>query len=224
MTRNVSPSELLVESLRLALLARARSMRVKRGQIILAEGTLSTDVYLVRSGRVQVSLFSAQGRETIIRNLGVDSLFGELGAIDLMPRSATVVAIEDCNLAYLTGPEFVEFLEQVPSAGLWMARIFSAQVRSLTDKIVELSTMSVSSRLHRELLRMCHEIGVDDDRVELQRLPTHADLAARIGTHREAITREFGALKDEGVVNQRGRTLVINSVKRLEALADRYAI
>jgi DNA-binding transcriptional regulator YhcF (GntR family) len=58
--------------------------------------------------------------------------------------------------------------------------------------------------------------------VTIANLPTHAEFAARIGTHREAVTREFGTLKDEGVVAQSGRTLIVHSVRKLEALSARF--
>jgi CRP/FNR family transcriptional regulator, cyclic AMP receptor protein len=102
-----------------------------------------------------------------------------------------------------------------------MARLFAVRVRNLTEKTFELSTMSVSSRLQSELLRQCIAAGIADDRSVIEKLPTHAELAARIGSHREAITRELGLLTSEGIVTQAGRKLTILSVSRLQALLHR---
>jgi CRP/FNR family transcriptional regulator, cyclic AMP receptor protein len=208
-------------ALRDAFLARARPVHVKRGQIIIAEGTNTSDVYLIRSGKVQVSLFSEQGRETILRVLGANQIFGELAAIDHEARSASVIAIEATAMASVTGSEFLEFLAAVPNAGLWMAQLFAARVRSLTEKTFELATMTVSNRLQSELLRLAIEAGITNDQSVIERLPTHADLAAYIGTHREAVTRELGLLSHEGITEQQGRKLFVRSVSGLQALLHR---
>lgn len=204
-----------------ALRARGRQMPVRRGQIVIASDTQSTDVYLIVSGRVQISLLSSHGRETILRDMGPGRLFGELAAIDDQPRSANVVALDDSVLAVLSAPDFRDFLSNVPEAGFWMAQQLAGRVRNLTEKVFEMATMPVSHRLQSELTRLAIDAGIDDDRSIIAQVPTHADLAARIGTHREAVTRELGLLSNEGIVTQAGRKLTINSVSRLQALRAR---
>jgi CRP-like cAMP-binding protein len=204
-----------------ALLARARHMSVRRGQIVIADEMQSTDVFLIVSGRVQISLLSPHGRETILREMGPGRVFGELAAIDGHPRSANVVALEQSVLAVLSGAEFRDFLSNVPEAGFWMAQQLAGRVRNLTEKVFEMATMPVSHRLQNELARLAVNAGINKDRCVIPHVPTHADLAARIGTHREAVTRELGLLASEGIVTQTGRTLTINSIERLQALRDR---
>ncbi len=204
-----------------ALLARARIMHVRRGQIVIADDTRSTDVYFIVSGSVQVSLLSLHGHETVLRDMGTGKLFGELAAIDGQPRSATIVATQDSVLARLSRPEFEDFLSNVPNAGLWMAQQLAARVRSLTQKAFELATMPVSHRLQSELIRLAESSGIDDDRSVIVPMPTHANLAARVGTHREAVTRELGMLAIEGIIDQKGRKLTVNSVSELRTLRRR---
>ncbi len=204
-----------------ALLARTRSMHVRRKQIIIADETESTDVFFIISGCVQISLLTSHGRETILREMGPGRLFGELAAIDGHPRSASVIALEDTVLATLSGSDFREFLSNVPKAGFWMAQQLAARVRNLTEKTFEMATMPVSNRLQSELIRLAEESGIAADRSTIDPLPTHADLAARIGTHREAVTRELGTLAGEGIVAQTGRKLNIYSVSKLKALRKR---
>jgi CRP-like cAMP-binding protein len=207
--------------LRDAYLARARLVKIRRGQIIIAEGSDSTEVYLICSGRVQISLFSPHGREVILREMGPNLIFGELAAIDRQARSANVVALEDSQLAHMRGEDFLLFLGEVPQAGLWMSQLLVARIRNLTARAFELATLPVAGRVHSELLRLARETGVEDDRLVIQPMPTHADLAARIGTHREAVTRELNLLAGEGIVHQSGRKVEILSVARLRALYDR---
>jgi len=214
---------ILPPALNAALLARARRMPMRREQIIIADETQSTDVFLIIAGRVQISLLSSHGRETILREMGPGRIFGELAAIDGSPRSANVVAVENGVLAVLSGGEFRDFLSNVPEAGFWMAQQLAGRVRNLTEKVFELATMPVSNRLQSELARLAIVAGISADRSVIAQVPTHADLAARIGTHREAVTREIGLLTGDGIVTQKGRTMTINSVTRLQALRERTA-
>ena len=212
---------LLPPDLRDAFLARARSSRIRSRQSVIAEGGSATDVYLIQAGKVRISRFSDGGRETILRDLGPGEIFGEMAALDRAPRSASVSAIEETLLARLRADEFLAFLGEVPLAGLWMARQLAARVRDLTDKTSDLATLPVAGRVQRELLRLAHETGDARDTVVIQPMPTHAEIAARIGTHREAVTRELNLLAREGILRQEGRRAEILSVGKLRALYDR---
>jgi CRP-like cAMP-binding protein len=207
--------------LRDAYLARARLVKIRRGQTIISEGSETTEVYLICSGRVQISLFSPHGREVIFREMGPNLIFGELAAIDRQARSANVVALEDSQLAHMRGEDFLAFLGEVPQAGLWMSQLLVARIRNLTARAFELATLPVAGRVHSELLRLARETGDEGDRPVIQPMPTHADLAARIGTHREAVTRELNMLAGEGILRQSGRKSEILSIARLQSLYDR---
>lgn len=162
-----------------------RQMRVRKGQVLLAVGLPATDVYVVLEGSVSVSLVSAQGRETVLRAIGAREMFGELAAIDGEPRSADVVAVENSTLLVIPGPTFAGLLGVEPVLSLWLARYLSHQVRYLTNRIYELSTMGVGPRLQAELLRLAGEPD-QAGAATINRIPTQAELAARIGTNRDA--------------------------------------
>jgi CRP-like cAMP-binding protein len=121
----------------------------------------------------------------------------------------------------MRGEQFVDFLGAVPRAGLWMSQLLVARIRNLTSRAFELATLPVAGRVQSELLRLAREADVSSDRLEIHPMPTHADLAARIGTHREAVTRELNLLAGEGILRQSGRRVEILSVARLHALYDR---
>jgi CRP/FNR family transcriptional regulator, cyclic AMP receptor protein len=205
---------LLPEDLAVELIARSRQQRIKQGQIVIAEGTPSDDVFYIVSGKVQVSVLSLGGWETIFRDMGAGELVGELAAIDGDERSASVVALEDSQLAALTAPQFRRFLSEVPKAGYWMALQLTERVRNLSARAFEMATLPVSGRLIAELLRL--PAADRQGQRTIASLPTHAELAARIGTHRETVTRELRALCKLGLIAQRGRTLIIASAEALD--------
>jgi CRP-like cAMP-binding protein len=210
----------LPEALAARLRAAASPIVAKSGRTLVSLGAKSDSVYWVVKGRVQVTLFSLGGREVILRSLGEGALFGELAAIDGQPRSATIVALSDCTLLSIDAAAFREAATCDPESALWLARRLTAQVRDLTERVFELNALRVSSRLHCELLRLCAEADPDAVRVEIVHAPTHADLAARIGTHREAVTREMGDLAERGILTQERRRITILDTRALAQMVE----
>jgi CRP-like cAMP-binding protein len=210
------------DDVRAVLAAHGRPLRVRKGQVLLSVGLPATDVYLVTEGRVTVSLVSSLGRETVLRGIGPGEIFGELAAIDGEPRSADVIAAENSTLLMVPGKTFVSLIQTEAVVSLWLARYLARQVRYLTSRIYELSNMGVGARLQSELLRLADERDGDAQAV-IARIPTQAELAARIGTNRETVTREFSQLMREGLVLREGRRVVIPSVARLSERISRYS-
>lgn len=196
--------------------ARLRRLRAKRGQTLIGRGAQSTDVYFVLEGTLGVVLYSAQGREVIIRSLGPGETFGELAAIDGLPRSASIVAETDARVAALAQQDFLACVENCPSAAMWLARLLAGKVRSMTEKVFELSALNVRARVHCELLRLARDAEVRNGEARLTPAPTHAEIANRIGTHREAVTREMQALAKDKVIRHGRRTLEFIDLPRLE--------
>ena len=91
-------------------------------------------------------------------------------------------------------------------------------VRKLSDRVVEYSVLTVRNRIHAELLRLAREQIVDGNTATLSPAPKHADIAGRVATHREAVTRELNVLVGEGCMERRPGALVISDVSRLERL------
>jgi CRP/FNR family transcriptional regulator, cyclic AMP receptor protein len=204
--------------------ARAKIRSFGRGKTIVAKGEMDRAAYVIVAGRVQVQLHSHGGKEVVLRDLTVRQIFGEIAALDAQPRSAEVVALTECRLAAMPADEFADFLANVPGAGLWLSQLLAHRIRDLTDKAFELATLPVAVRVQSEILRQLSQSNsIDNDRAEIDGFPTHSKIAARLGTHREAISRELGLLKAEGLVEQSGRTLIVKSVSRLAALKDRLS-
>ncbi|OXE37067.1 MAG: cyclic nucleotide-binding protein [Phenylobacterium zucineum] len=219
----INLEDVLPEALAEAFCALATRIHARRGQMLIAQASNADDVYLILSGRVKFSVFSANGRETILREMGPGCLFGELAAINGQSRSVSVIVVEDADLALTTAVKFRGFLNDVPGAGYWMATQLAARVRDLTEKSSELASLPMAARLVSELLRLTAPQTAEGDTADITRLPTHADLAARIGTHREAVTRELRRLAQDGFVSQSGRRLTVRSRSALKALLARLS-
>lgn len=197
-----------------AVLGRARTIKARKGQMVLAMGESSREVFIVTEGRLQALLYAANGREISLRDLAPGQLFGELAALDGEARSASIVAVTEARLLAIPDDTFRSVLSSSREAADWMIRRLAAQVRSLTNRVFEMTALHVQARLHCELLRLARTQGRSDGIIDPA--PTHADLANRIGTHREAVTRELGALAARKILKISRRRLHFLDVERLE--------
>lgn len=195
--------DILCQADRRSVIERARTIRARKGQTVVAKGESSRDVFIVQEGRLEVLLYAASGREVSLRGLGAGQLFGELAAIDGEERSASIIAATDARLLAIGAENFRSLISSSPEAANWLARRLTAQIRNLTNRVFELSALHVQARLHCELLRLAKSQGNEDSVVEPA--PTHAELASRISSHREAVTREMNALARRKIIRSARR-------------------
>jgi CRP/FNR family cyclic AMP-dependent transcriptional regulator len=203
--------EILDVDARRDLTARSRTVRVRKGQSVLARSEAAGEVFIVQEGRLHVVLYAADGREVSLRELGEGQMFGELSAIDGESRSVSIVAATDARLLALAPDLFRRTVLTHPDAADWLIRRLTAQVRGLTDRVFELSALNVRARLHCELLRLARSRAAGSEAA-----PTHAELASRIGTHREAITRELALLAERNIIKSGRKRLEFLDVAQLE--------
>ena len=200
---------------------RLRLLRAPKGRTLLEKGSRSTDVFFLLQGRAEVLLYSSSGREVCVNDIGPGDMFGEIAALDGEPRSASIVASSELLLAAMRGPDFMKCLESSPAAGIWLARKLASRSRRLTEQVFELSALNVRARIHCELLRLARTGEPCSGGIEVRPAPTHAELASRIGTHREAVTREMRALSESKIIRHGRRSLLIVDLARLELEAQR---
>lgn len=207
--------EILPAPLGAMLAPHVRFVPLRAGQIIIGQQDTSTDAFVVIEGSVRVELHSLGGRDIFLGEVSAGGLLGEFAALDEQPRSASVTAISKSVLACIPGDKFRETVHSTPETADWMARYLVRHIRLLTERVFELKALAVRSRLHCELLRLCLDAGVEDNRADITPAPTHAELANRIGSHREAVTRELQYLQSEGIATREGRSMAVEDVTRL---------
>lgn len=182
---------------------------------IITHADRSTDVYFVVSGQVRATIFSASGKEVTFRDLGPGEMFGDLSAIDGDPRSATVITLVDSLILSMPGEAFIKVLQNHSELCLATLRDLAHLVRLLTERIVEMSTLGVKNRIHAELLRLAQAAKSENNTVVISPVPTHANIASMVSTHREAVTRELNDLAQSGLLERQSGSLIIKDMKRL---------
>ncbi len=200
-----------------ALAARARLIEAEAGQLLVATEDPSTDVFLVLSGRVRICLRTASGREVILADVAEGGLIGEVAAVDGRPRSAFLAALSRAVLAVLPADAFLNLVETTPAVCRRLLGIFAARLRAVTERLMEHDTLPARHRLHAELLRLARLRAGGAPGLAIRPPPTGTELAARIGTRREAVSRELADLARQGLVETRRGALVLRDPEALRA-------
>ena len=201
----------------LAAIARACVTRTyARHAEIAADHEHTGDVFFILDGSVRANSVSADGREIIYSDLGVGDIFGEFAAIDGRPRSSALVATSDCLLARMTTEKFHELLHANSSVAIHLIQLLVAKIRRMSERVFEVSALAVRERVRRELLRMAADGTKEGHGAVIHPAPTHYEFAARIGSHREAVTRELNRLEAARVVEVSRREIRILDLRRLQ--------
>ncbi len=191
------------------------------GEQIIDQAGEQRDVYFLAAGRVRVVNFTLQGREVAIEDLDEGSYFGELAALDGRPRSSSVVALSDAEIAKMAPERFLAVLKMYPEVALRIMVNLAGMVRNSTERIVDLSTLGANNRAHAELLRRARMDGLDEkDGILLKPIPVHSDMASRAGTTRETVARVLNDLARQGIVKRDTDALVISDPDRLQEIVD----
>ena len=204
----------------LETLARAiRTHLYKSGDKLAERGQDANHVCLIISGQLRVLNYSSTGRMVRYAALGPGDFFGELAAIDGQPRSATVVAETDCEIAILPAEDFQDLIASQPEFALALIQRLASIVRACDERIMDLSSLGPAQRVCLELLRLAEPDPLRSQSWVVYPVPTQANLASTLGTTRETVARVISRLNSDGIVSRKAKSLYIRDRNRLEALA-----
>ena len=210
--RNISIFAALDDAALQAITPQFSQRQIKRGQIVIKHDDGGGEVFFILEGAFRATMYSPGGREISYQDLHAGDMFGELAAIDGLPRSTHVIALEKASLAVLSRAAFNNVLVQYPEVAQATLKKMAALVRFLCDRIYGFGALDVNHRIRAELLRLAQpcepaSAGVHQ-RAVISRLPTHQELANRLATHREAISREISSLEKTGLIQKDKRAII----------------
>lgn len=191
--------------------------RVRAKEWVVEYEAGGTDLFFVLRGHVRVVIPSA-GREMILDDIRDGEFFGELAAIDHQPRSAGIVAVTDTLVSRMPAAMFRQTIYEHPDVCRQLLEALVFRIRTLANRANEHSTLNVRQRLYAELLRLARMPVGTDGRPIVSPPPTHAEFAARVTSHREAITRELNMLERGGLIERRRGAIVLLDANRLRQL------
>jgi CRP/FNR family cyclic AMP-dependent transcriptional regulator len=182
-----------------SLITNSRLVNFVKNRQIVGQADPSTDVYLVVDGIVRAKSYSEKGKEVSYLDIKPGELFGEFSAIDNAPRSTAILAVCDCVVAKFSAQIFRDSILGDPNTAMALIELLIEKNRALTERIHEFGTMAVRFRVQSELLRLAEAASDDDAESVSFDIPTHSELASRVCTHREAVTKELNYLASFGL-------------------------
>jgi CRP/FNR family transcriptional regulator, cyclic AMP receptor protein len=195
---------------------RAIVRRYSAGQTVFAEGEECAGLYVVASGHVRIFKSSAAGREQVLSIEGPGGSIAELPVFDGGRYPASVVAVEDATLLFVSKPDFQSLCLTHPRVALKVLRVVGARLRRLVGIIEELSFTTVRHRLAAFLLRLANEGKRTAHGIEVTLPVSNQELAAQIGTVRELVSRNLSRLQAEGLIRMEGRNVTLCKIRALE--------
>jgi CRP/FNR family cyclic AMP-dependent transcriptional regulator len=180
--------------------------RVARGTFIVRAGDSTDSLYILLSGRAKVTNFDEEGREIILAWLNPGEFFGEMGLVDGSPRSASVMAMEPCELLNISSDAFTRCMQDNFEVAQKLMQILVRRLREADRKIESLALLDVYGRVARLLL----ELSVDDNgKKVVKKKMSKQDMARMIGASREMVSKVMRDLELSGYIVCEGDTVTI---------------
>ena len=188
----------------------AARKRYPKDGVVFFENEAGDTLFMVADGRIKVTILGDDGREVILSVLGVGDFFGDMSLLDNEPRSATAIAAEDSELLSLSRADFEGLMKENPGIMSTLIRVLTSRLRHANHQISTLALLDVYGRVARVIVDLARDDGrrLKDGRIAFQR-PTHQEIANRIGTTRETVTRMLKDLQRQGMIKVSGKEIVV---------------
>jgi len=189
--------------------------------IIFSEGQEARGFYVLLSGKVKLFKIGPDGKEQILHIVYAPDAFAEAALFLEGTYPAFAEALTDGQLLFISGKEFIQLIEKNPKLSINMIVSLSQFLKKFTSLIEELSLKEVSSRVAKYLLDLSLNAGREGkDPTEIKLDLSKAQLASKLGTISETLSRTLGKLKAKGIIDVKKHTIKILNHKSLEELAS----
>lgn len=186
-------------------------------EIVFNQQDQTRDVHFLLSGTLMALYWTDEGREIIFTRFATGAYFGELAALDEGDRSLAVVARSDVTVLTVPAVTFRALFDRVPTLRWRITRDLVARIRTLTAKNLELTTYSVEERVASYLVGLAVDRGQLRAGGRIDEAPTHAEIAASIGSNREMVSRVMSGLAKRGAIRTSRQRIELLDPKVLTA-------
>lgn len=196
---------------------------LRKGETLFGEGEEATGFYLLVSGSIKLCRVSPDGREKVLHFVRPGETFAEAAFFGDGRYPAEARAMEAGEVLYLPRQGFMELMTGNPGFSLNLVVSLSLMLRQFARQIEELSFADVTSRLASFLVRRVDEKSTSYGGVTYVDLGVKkGELASRLGTASETVSRTFRKLKEEGIIEVQGGKVLILKLDDLKKLCERH--
>ncbi len=180
------------------------------GEKVISAGGEDEDIYFILDGEVKVVYLAADGKEVWHNLLGAGTTFGEVAALTGRPRVAHVVALQKTHVAVVSRQEMLSLMQVDPSIALWLLTEMAERLYQANDMVRSLVARNIAQRVRGELVRLASPLeGDEDGALVIEPSPNLSELARRLNTDRENVSREVSSLAQRGALRKEADRLVI---------------
>jgi CRP/FNR family cyclic AMP-dependent transcriptional regulator len=179
------------ESLSAQLFAGAKPVRLAGDEVLFLAGDPGDGCYRVEQGLLKVSIIAPSGAERILAIVGPGAIVGELSVVDGRPRSASVAAVRDSELSFVSRAAFQSFADRHPEIYRHLITLLASRLRDTDAVVAAESFLPLKGRVARALLDLSDAFGQDvgQGRILIRQKISQSDLAAMAGIARENVSR-----------------------------------
>ncbi len=191
-------------------------LKAQAGAWLIEMSANDRDVFFIMAGHLR-AVHNQARQDLIFSDMLAGSIFGEMAAFDGAPRAASVFAVTDSVVAKMPASIFGEMMFSHRPLGEAVVSTLIQRLRAMSGRVGELGALNVRARVHAELLRLARPDRDNPKRAIIVTPPNQSELAARINTRRETVSRELNAMERRGLIERRRGAIVINDAIRLSA-------
>jgi CRP/FNR family cyclic AMP-dependent transcriptional regulator len=185
------------------VVANAVSRELRRGDVVFEEGALPEHLYVVEDGRIAIASKSIDGREAVFALMERGELFGEMGLLDGLGRSAEARALEPSQITEIPYVPVRAVFEENPALLWGVVALLAGRLRSMDSALADSVFLDVTGRTAKRLLELA---GEQDEFL----LPiTQEELAGMVGASRERVNKAIASFVRLGWIDQADRRYAI---------------
>ncbi|AMN38581.1 Crp/Fnr family transcriptional regulator [Rhodoplanes sp. Z2-YC6860] len=206
------------ETLAAKLFANARQTKLAADEVLFVAGDPGDGCYRVEQGLLKVSMIAPSGAERILAIVGPGGIVGELSTIDGLPRSASVAAVRESELTFVSRAAFQTFAEDHPQVYKDLVTLLASRLRDTDGVVAAGSFLPLKGRVARALLDLAEAFGHDvgQGRVLIRQKVSQSDVAAMAGIARENVSRILNDWIRDKLVSRLSGYYCLENKKKLE--------
>jgi len=178
-----------------------------KNAVVFLQEDESDSVYIILSGRVKAVIHDEQGREIVLAMIGAGEYFGEMAALDGVPRSATVMTTEPTKMLVIHRDDFKHFLSAHPDLVFNLLKVLLARLRKADQTIENLALKNVHGRVANLLMQFAVP---SDGKWVLKKRMTHQEIANMVGSSREMVSKIMGEFAHAGLITIEKKQITIH--------------
>jgi CRP/FNR family cyclic AMP-dependent transcriptional regulator len=206
------------ETLAPKLFANARQVKLGADEVLFVAGDPGDGCYRVEQGLLKVSMIAPSGAERILAIVGPGGIVGELSTIDGLPRSASVAAVRESELTFVSRAAFQTFAGDHPQVYKDLVTLLASRLRDTDGVVAAGSFLPLKGRVARALLDLAEAFGHDvgQGRIVIRQKVSQSDVAAMAGIARENVSRILNDWIRDKLVSRLSGYYCLENKKKLE--------